>query len=223
MMTTMRWTALCLLLLLQFGCAGPSPIDRSVQAYDKGDFTMSRIWATKALAGKATHDEAAYMIGLSEYQLDHMEEALRSFRTASESQEANVRGPALAMVAQTLKKQGDHAAAEVAMQVAVADLAGPDRAQALTRVRKPTVLDGRQFSLQFGAYRNHANATVAADTIAGELRGSDLPMPRVSEGTDRLGRELYFVRVGVFQSRDTASLRRQRGDLPPCIVVSVQE
>ena len=223
MMTTMRWTALCLLLFMQFGCAGPAPIDRSVQAYDKGDFTMSRIWANKALSRKVTHDQAAYMIGLSEYQLDNLDVALRWFRTASESKNPDVRGPAAAMVAQTLKRQGDDAAADVAMQVAVEDLAGPDRAQALARTRTTAPIDGRRFSLQFGAYRSHANATVAADTIASLLQGSDLPMPLVSEGTDRLGRELYFVRAGAFQSRDAAAVRRQRGDLPPCIVVSMQE
>jgi hypothetical protein len=65
-------------------------------------------------------------------------------------------------------------------------------------------LAGGGFTIQLGAFTQKANADKSAQAAAGKASSAGLAAPRVVKGKDSKGRDVWFVRVGQFGSRQAA-------------------
>jgi septal ring-binding cell division protein DamX len=118
---------------------------------------------------------------------------------------------------------GDYGAANAAFKSASLDLDGKDKIEAESRTTptasdKSTVHTSHFFTLQFGAYRDKTNATAAIVTLDPVLQKAGLGESWIAEEKDRVGRTMFLVQAGRYPSRTSATSRRNRGDLPQCIV-----
>lgn len=193
----MRRLFLLPVVLVAIGC-GPrvnhSAIDRSIQEYDAGQWTIARLWARRAHAQDESGDASAWMLGLCEYRLGHRDEAAVWFTEAAQSNDPKIRADGLAMLEQMR--------------------ASPPSSEPMA---SPVARSAR-FTLQFGAYRDQMNAAAAVEALTAELASTGLAAPRLSKDRDSVGRAIYLVQAGAFATRNAADARRQRGDLPRCIV-----
>ena len=130
--------ALALLLCLATGCQ-TAPRGRNhpqltgaYDAYRRGDYPAAYTSA-KPLADSYTDAsaEAAYLTGLSAYQLRNSAEAERYLNTAARSGQSDVAGDALAMLGRLYAEQNRHERAAAAYLSAARRLDGQDKAQAL--------------------------------------------------------------------------------------------
>ncbi len=225
----MRWisTTLCasFLLAITGGCESslPTSLERSILEYHHGQWLLSEMWAEKSLDEHLKIDESQYMMGLCEFHLHHLDSANEWFMQASRSSNPNVRGKANAMIGIIASSKGDFDTANAAFTTASLDLVGKDKREAESRTtptttNKPPNYTSRFFTLQFGAYRDKANANAFIQTLNTALNAAGLGEAWIAEERDRLGRTMFLVQSGRYPSRSSASSRRKRGDLPQCIV-----
>lgn len=66
------------------------------------------------------------------------------------------------------------------------------------------------FTIQLGAFTQRANADKAAQAAAGKASNAGLTAPRIVKGTDTKGREVWYVWVGQFGSRQAAANARTK-------------
>jgi len=71
-------------------------------------------------------------------------------------------------------------------------------------------LAGGGFTIQLGAFTKRANADKTAQAASGKASSAGLGQPRVVKGTDSRGREVWFVWVGQFGSRQAAANARTK-------------
>ncbi len=71
-------------------------------------------------------------------------------------------------------------------------------------------LAGGGFTIQLGAFTQKANADKTAQAAAGKASSAGMSPPRVVKGTDSKGREVWFVWVGQFGSRQAAANARTK-------------
>ena len=227
----LRSSILAFMAFVCLSCSnkGPNALDRSLLEYDQGQWTISAMWARKALSEKHAHDEAAYLLGLCEYQLQHIEKAKIWFLSASKSTDEEVRGRAYAMLGIIASSKGDYVTAATAFEHAAGDLEGSDGTLAsswATATRSGTIVASSDipngFTLQFGAYRKLENAKTAAAEIDADLRTAGLGNAAIVKEVTQVGRVLFTVQAGSFNSRAAASRCRNRNSLPQCIVTAVQ-
>ena len=160
-------------------------------------------------------------MGLCEFKRQHLDVAQEWFIKASMSSSKNkeVQGKATAMLGIISENKGDYTAAEIAFGKAAIDLHGLDRLEATRRSSSSTqIVSSDTYSLQFGAYKEKANANTAIAQLSPILIKAGINSIWITEETDRTGRSLYLVQAGHFLSRSAASNRRKQGDLPQCIV-----
>lgn len=233
-MQTKRLFLTPLIALIAFTCTGcsntgPKAFERSLQEYHQGQWAISAMWAKKALDEERVNDEAKYMLGLCEFQMHHVDKAKSWFEQAATSSDEEVRGRASAMLGIIASNDGDYITAATAFEQATADLKGNDKAKASSRVA--ATRSGFSFSsstgtgsytLQFGAYQKIENAQAAAMLLGSDLRLAGIGNPLIVEEKNQVGKVLFMVRAGSFQSRGAASRCRKRHSLPQCIVTAVQ-
>lgn len=201
----------------------PTSLERSILEYNHGQWLLSEMWAEKSLDEHLQIDESQYMMGLCEFRLRRLDSASQWFLQASNSSNPKVRGKANAMIGLIASSKGDYEAANEAFASASIDLDGEDKREAESRTtssttHKPTVHTSHFFTLQFGAYRDKANANAYIQSLSATLEKAELGDAWITEETDRLGRTMFLVQAGRYPSRTSASSRRKRGDLPQCIV-----
>ena len=215
------------------GCSNSTPIalGRSLQEYKQGQWSISAMWARKALDEKQVHDEAAYMLGLCEFQMQHVENAKSWFEEATTSRDEELQGRAFAMLGIIASNEGDYLTAATSFEQAATLLEGRDRTRARSWVA--AIQNGTSFTftnsenpapytLQFGAYQKLENAQEAAKQLGSDLRFAGLGSASIVEEKNQVGKVLFMVRAGAFDSRTAASRCRKRHSLPQCIVTTVQ-
>ena len=123
------------LFLMLLGCSnnGPKAMERSLQEYNQGQWSISAMWANKALNDKSDRDEAAYLLGLCEFKMQHVNKAKGWFEQAANSGDEAVRGRASAMLGIIASNDGDYVTAALAFEQASADLDGIDKTKASAR------------------------------------------------------------------------------------------
>lgn len=174
------------------------------------------MWAKKAIENGENIDEGEYLVGLCEFQLQDIASSKEWFLKASKSSNEEVKGKANAMLGIIASSNGEYAEAEIAFKSASIHLVGNDKREALAR-SGDSLISG-EFTLQFGAYRSKANAEIALNTLSRSLAKSGLGTPHIVKEVGSLGKTMFLVQAGRFTSRKVASTRRDRGDLPQCIV-----
>ena len=227
----LRSSILALMAFVCLSCSnrGPTALDRSLLEYDQGQWIISAMWARKALHETHTHDEAAYLLGLCEYRLRHVEKAENWFLEASKSSDEEVRGRAYAMLGIIASSDGDYITAATAFEHAAGDLEGNDRTLASQwekATKKGTIVANSEvpigFTLQFGAYQELENAKAAAAKLDANFNMAGLGNAAIVKEVTQVGRVLFTVQAGSFNSRAAASRYRTRNALPQCIVTAIQ-
>ena len=187
------------------------------------------MWAKKAYDQDKSQGEAAYLIGLCEFRQHQIDASKDWFNIAVQSEHDEVRGKAAAMLGIIASNKGDFVTATLSFEQAAEDLDGQDKTQAETRATASArgtsysiVNSGGGFTLQFGAYQSLENARDAASKIGDTLRLAGLGNPSIVKDTSKVGRTLFIVQAGSFDSRSEASRYRTRNSLPQCIVTALQ-
>ena len=219
------------LFFMLIGCSNNSPkaMERSLQEYNQGQWSISAMWATKALENKDNQDEAAYILGLCEFRMQHVTKAKGWFEQAAKSENETVRGRVSAMLGIIASNDGDYVTAALAFEQATDDLEGIDKTKASSRSAAAkagtsfaSTISNGGYTLQFGAYQNLENAKHAAEKLGSDLRLAGLGSPSIVEEKSAVGKVLFMVQAGSFDSRGAASRCRNRNALPQCIVTAVQ-
>lgn len=219
--TNMRITTITLILLTIIkltGCSGDktTSLDKSMQEYTNGQWSMSELWANKSLEEGHNIEESQYMLGLCEFQNQNLNRAKSWFEKASISNDPEVKGKATAMIAIIADNQGDFKSAQLAYNTASKYLQGVDKQKAAMRSGVGT--PAQHFTLQFGAYKKKVNAEKAIATISHTLNQAGLGKAWITEETSNSGRKMFLVQAGHFLSRNSASSHRDKNNLPTCIV-----
>jgi len=214
-----------LLLSILSGCnsSRQTALDHSLQEYRNSQWLLSEKWAQKSIESNKSIGESQYMMGLCEFQLKHLDKAQEWFTKAATSTNEDVHGKATAMLGIIATNKGDYETAEVAFRIAANELQGIDKREATTRTSGSTganLVSSQSFSLQFGAYRDKANADVALSNLSTSLKRVGINSVWITEDIDRTGRTLYLVQAGHFSTRASASNRKRHGNLPQCIVIA---
>jgi len=232
-----RVLTLPLALLLLLGCesgqkTSSGGLDLAVQDYQSQAYEQSRERATGAMRTSrgADRERAAYIAGLSAFELGMIDEAERRFMTASRSADPEVQSKSKAMLGQIRLNQGRYQDAARFLNEAAGGLASEDARQArqladqarqmssgdssagvfrIETAQAVAVTDSG-FALQVGAFRERSRANRAADEARQTVEGNGLGPVKVIPSTDDRGRRLYLVRVGHFETRRAAADARQR-------------
>lgn len=211
-----------LLFTIVTGCKStqPTALDHSLSEYQKGQWLLSEMWAKKSIEANESVGESQYMLGLCEFQRQHLNESQEWFMKASTSTNKEVHGKATAMLGIVSSNKGDIVAAEAAFAIAATELQGEDRKEATKRTTASThiALSNNTYTLQFGAFKDRTNANTAVSTLSPSLIKAGIHSVWITEDIDRTGKTLYLVQAGHFPSRSAASSQRKNGDLPHCIV-----
>ncbi|MDP7008811.1 MAG: SPOR domain-containing protein [Phycisphaerales bacterium] len=204
-------------------------MEKALLEYDQGQWSISEMWAKKALNESESSDEAAYLIGLCEFRMQRIEKSKQWFTQASESSNEEVRGKSNAMLGIIASSTGDYVTAARAFEEASADLSGSDRAKASSHAIATS--SGNSFSsstiagsytLQFGAYQSLENAKNAANKLGSQLRLAGIGNVSIFEEKSKMGTALFVVQAGSFDTRAAAAKCRNLHTLPQCIVTAVQ-
>jgi tetratricopeptide (TPR) repeat protein len=213
------------------GCSstGPKAMERSLQEYNQGQWSISAMWAKKALNEKNNRSEAAYLLGLCEFRMQRTEKAKAWFLEAAGSNNEDVRGKASAMLGIIASNNNDYVTAALAFEQATADLDGLDKTIASSRAASAnsgtsfsSTTPNSAFTLQFGAYKNLENAQIAAKKLGSHLQLAGLGNASIVEEKSKFGNPLFMVQAGSFNSRATAAKYRNKNALPQCIVTAVE-
>lgn len=204
--------------------------------YQAGRFESAHRNALKALQTPNNTDryKAAYLAGLSSYQLGNLDQADQHLLLALKATNSQTQARTKAMLGTIrLDQQRPLDAANLFKDAALA-LKGTDARQAAHRAalafqqagdetqaetwfaRASGDLFGQtyapvrapemaEFTLQVGAFRERARAQNAADNAAELAKDIDIGTVRVIPRTNDRGQELYIVQVGQFATRQEAS------------------
>jgi len=217
-----------LLFSLLAGCksSAPTALEYSIKEYDKNQWHLAEMWAKKSIKEQKNIGESQYLLGLCEFKQQHLVEAQGWFLKATASPSKEVHGKATAMLGIISSTNGDYAAAEAAFAIAADELHGIDKQEAASRTASSDNSSGsgssNSFTLQFGAFRDQANANTTAAEISPSLKKIGIQPVWISVETDRSGKILYLVQAGHFSSRVAASTKRKYSNLPQCIVRAVE-
>ena len=225
----MRWISptpcVSFLLIVAAGCEStrPTSLERSIREYQDNQWLLSEMWAEKSLDEHLQIDEAQYMMGLCEFQLERFHSANQWFLQAATSSNPDVRGKSNAMVGLIASSRGEFDVANSAFKTASVDLEGRDKMEAKSRMSSTTsdnspVHTSPFYTLQFGAYLDRANANSKITSLNPSLVKAGLGEAWIVEEKERIGRTMFLVHAGRFPSRMSAFTRRKRGDLPQCFV-----
>ena len=208
-------------------------LNKAVADYNSQHYFLAQK-RSAVVAKKASgtlRDQAAYLAGLSAYQLGDYVEAELQLTKAARSTDRVTAGRAKAVMGLLRGDQdrpGDAAgllneasismrgedSRQAAFQAALAhDKAGgriPDYvADQIYRLRatqsgarsSQTMVDRKAFSLQVGAFHELRRAQAAAKNIAGVAQANDLGKVRIVKKRDDRGRMLFIVQLGRFNNR----------------------
>lgn len=208
-------------------------LNRAVADYNSQHYFLAQRRSAEVAkkANGTLRDQAAYLAGLSAYQLGDFVEAELQLTKAARSTDRVTAGRAKAVMGLLRVDQdrpGDAAGLlneasismrgedshQAAFQAALAhDKAGgriPDYvADQIYRHRatqngtrsSQTMVDRKAFSLQVGAFHELKRAQTAAKKIAGVARANDLGRVRIVKKRDDRGRMLFIVQLGRFNTR----------------------
>lgn len=175
------------------GCKGtPKASDgKLMNAYRAGDYGRAyREASSEAEEASGTQRETArFVAGMSAYQLGRRDEALQHLRPLSDHDEASIAGPANATLGLILAQRSDHEQAIEHYRKAVADLEGPDAAQAYYRMGVSEQKLGR-----WSSARLHMQRALKATDDAGFRK-------RVRR---RLEASAFTLQLGAFSDRSNA-------------------
>jgi hypothetical protein len=137
--SSLSYTAIaCTLLtisMLPVGCESSrssAGLDDAIRAYDSADYDTARERAGRVLADSRSgrRYEAAYVAGMSSYQLGYVDEAERRLEFATKSNASDVRGRAEAMLGRIRLDQRRYVEAESLLTSAATRLDGADARRA---------------------------------------------------------------------------------------------
>jgi len=239
-------TTMCCVAITLAGCgtsASRARLDRAIESYHQGDYRAAREDAGIVLADarSSRRYEAAYIAGISAYQLGYVDEADRRLSFAIEARDDDVRARAKAMLGQIRIEQQRYEEAEELLTDAAADLDAEDarearelaakaRAGSTSGVRtasspaerhSPPARTSPGFALQAGAFRERPRAEATAQAWSAKAEQHALGRVRIIPQQDDRGRTLHVVQFGSFSSRfDAKRVRDAIGDLE--IIVAPQ-
>lgn len=225
------------LLIVLVGCESGqktnADLNRAVQDFERHQYEPSREQATAAMRSSrgVERERAAYVAGLSAFELGMIDEAERRFMTASRSSDSEIAANAKAMLGQIRLGQGRHDDALRYLDEASSGLRGEDARQArqlASQARRIAAGDrtvGSEFrietahtvavpddgfALQVGAFHERQRASRAAEEARPLVERDGIGPVQIVPTTDQRGRALYLVRVGHFETRRAAAEARQR-------------
>jgi septal ring-binding cell division protein DamX len=254
---TRRTNFLLAALFLCGGCVtisgcGPKAVsmEPAVRAYEQGQWSTARTLsaAVRDRSEGTRRAEAAYLGGLSAFQLDLLPEAASEFTTARHGDDRMVAAMASAMLGQVRLRQGrpteaaellagawgllpsdqkdDAAAYAAAAYQAAGNTTASQRWEAKAHGNHAIIDADRQpqgqFALQLGAWRAHDLATSAARNVLATVASSGLGPPRVCVRKDAVGQSLFVVQIGAFATRTAAAKAKERLPIASNVVVWIQ-
>jgi cell division septation protein DedD len=225
--------AIILLVGCESGQKTGTGLKLATQDYERQQYEQSRERATAVMrSGRVVErEQAAYIAGLSAFELGMIDEAERRFMTAARSSDAEVAAKAKAMLGQIRLNQGRHTDAANLFDEASSGLAAVDARQARTlagQARRAAAGDRAMsgefrietthtvatpdsgFALQVGAFHEQVRANRAADEARQLADRNGIGPVTIVPSTDQRGRTLYLVRIGHFETRRAAAEARQR-------------
>ncbi|MHC4992861.1 MAG: SPOR domain-containing protein, partial [Planctomycetota bacterium] len=171
--------------------------------------------------------EAAYLAGLSAFQMEDIDEAELRLSMAARASDPSVAANARAMLGLVRLEQGRHGDAASLLTGAADALNGDDAFQAArfaelasrgvgTRRGRPATRSsqgsGAGFTIQAGAFRERDRAEAVAMEIAQLRPNASVKPVQILQDRDSMGRPLYLVQFGRFSTRhEAASIREQLG------------
>tara|TARA_B100000959_G_scaffold217044_1_gene228864 strand:- start:836 stop:1501 length:666 start_codon:yes stop_codon:yes gene_type:complete len=212
-------TLLALSQLFACGETKTSTLNHALQEYSNNQWLMSEMWAKKTIENEKDIHEAQYLMGLCEFQLQNIDSSKSWFMKAAKSENAEVKGKSTAMLGIIASSKGDYQTAKLAFSNASTNLIGIDKQIAEERSGGKSI--SNNFTLQFGAYRNRVNAEKAIISLENSLQNAGIGTAWITEERSNSGRTMYLVQAGHFRSRNSASLQRDRTNLPQCIVAVI--
>lgn len=221
------------MLFMIAGC-GPQRsvlLGQAVSAYNAQQYTKAHhlaVSATRTAAG-IEREQAAYLAGLSAYQLGNLDEAELRLTVATRSSDKQTAASAKAMLGQVRLDQNRPHEAAALFDQAAQQLAGNDAAQArryaaiarnqplhasgLSGAGRGSV-DSNLYAIQVGAFSQWQRANEAASRAERIANRLGLGPVDVISSTDAQGQPLYLVQFGRFASRDAAiQMRTQLGQM----------
>jgi len=208
-------------------------LDLAIKEFERQEYEQSREQATRAMRASrgVARDEAAYIAGLSAFELGMIDEAERRFMAAARSSDTQVAANASAMLGQIRLDQARYEDAIEYFETAAPDLRGEDARQArqlaglarrmvagdpLARrefrieTAHAVAMPDSGFALQVGAFRDRSRASRSAEEARRLVDRNGMGPVQIVPTTDRRGRTLYLVRIGHFETRHAATKARQR-------------
>lgn len=221
----------------------PSPeLATAVEDYREARYQASFDRA-KNLSRSSTpplREQAAWIAGLSAYQMRQLDEAELQFMVSERSQDSMLVADSKVMIGDIRVLQNRWSDAAQCYRDAAAGMSGKERADVLDHADKaaarasggagssvaqtastpsgsatsgrpsPGVASASAYSLQAGAFQSESNARRRANEIAGPARQAGLGEPRVIRTRDAGGREFWAVQVGSFANRESAESAKSR-------------
>jgi len=199
--------------------------------YEAGRYDAAHAAAVEAMrtASGEARESAAYIAGVSAFQLERFSEAETRLLTAERSSDREVRGKATATLGLIRLRQGRPAdaaahfeeasrlldgaeASEAAYRAALAHQQAGNPAAAQAYLDRTTgsaaQLGPGGFAIQVGAFQEYENARTAADGAERIARNHRLGEVRIVPRPEPGGVILYIVQFGRFNSRDAAERMR---------------
>lgn len=229
---------LILLLLLSAaaaaaGCqtAPKAGLSQAIADYEAQRFAAAHQGAVDSMrsATGIEREQAAYVAGLSAFQLGRMDEAELRLQAAVNSSDKRTAANAKVMLGQIRLSQGRHAEAATMFETAAPNLDGEDARQATRFATRSHQLAGNTaaasrlqassgsgggtgsgFTLQVGAFQERQRADSAASAAGDLSRREGLGQVSVVPRIDSRGRLLYVVQLGHFMTRMAAEQARER-------------
>lgn len=232
--------AACLAIALLLTGCGPqrsTSLNQAITAYNSHHYSSAHHHAVQAMrsATGREREQAAYLAGLSAYQMRNLDEAELRLVAATRSGDARTAGSAKAMLGQVRLDQRRPREAASLFEDAARQLTGHDAAEArryaaiahqqagnttaanqwaAAGTSGGTSSAGRHqtssgvFALQVGAFSDRERANQAANDASRLADSNGLGPVKIIPSSDRRGRPLYLVQFGSFSSRDSAARTR---------------
>ncbi len=224
-----------LLTLALGGLAGCSSAGRSHGAAELSlavdDYNAQRYDSARQRSERLRHSgggiavQAAYVQGISAYQLGADDEAARALTEAADKSRGQDAGRARAALGLVAMRQGRTALAVESFRAASRDLDGEDARLASAwaiqagsgkpgmpssvGIALPPGPDGT-FTIQVGAFHGRPRAESAAQAAEALGQRHGVAPVRIVQRHDHRGEPLFIVQLGCFGSRDEAADARRR-------------
>jgi len=214
------------------GC-GPqrsASLNQAMTAFNAHQYSSAHHHAVQAMRSSTgrEREQAAYLAGLSAYQMRDLDEAELRLAAATRSGDARTAGSAKAMLGQVRLDQNRPGEAATLFDEAARQLTGHDAAEARrhaaiahqragnTNAANQWAASGEGsgggaggvFALQVGAFSERQRATQAANDASRLADSHGLGPVNVITSRDARGRPLFLVQFGSFSSRDSAARTR---------------